>query len=354
VSAECPTMNILLTCAGRRNYLVEFFQNELAGRGRVIACDADKMAPALAAADEAVVVPRMSDAGYFDALLAVCREHQIRLIISVNDLELGGLARHAERFHEAGTIPVVADESVIATCQDKWATFQLLRSWGVATPDTYLGPDRVREALATGTLEFPLIVKPRWGSSSIGLERIENDRELALAQEWGTIQLRRSIFSSLSQNDFVHGLVFQEELRGDEYGMDIVNDLDGNHVATLGRQKLAMRYGNTDRAMTVEDQRLERLGQALGRRLAHRGSLDCDVMMTESGPQVLDLNPRIGGGYPFSHLAGANLPAALIAWACGEEADPAWFKPQPGVVSSRCDQMMIVNSVESNARRVLC
>ena len=89
--------------------------------------------------------------------------------------------------------------------------------------------------------------------------------------------------------------------------------------------------------MTVEDQRLERLGEIIGRRLRHVGSLDCDLMMTESGPQVIDLNPRIGGGYPFSHLAGANLPAALIAWANGEEADPAWFKPQPGVVASRCD-----------------
>jgi len=347
-------MNILLTCAGRRNYLIEFFQNELAGRGRVIACDTSAAAPALAAADEGIIVPPMNDPAYFDALLSVCEERQVRLVISVNDLELGGLARNADRFREIGTIVVVADSQVISTCQDKWTTFQLLRSCEIPTPETYLSPDRVRQALASGTLEFPLIVKPRWGSSSIGFEKIENERELALAYEWGTIQVRRSIFWNLSQGDCEHCLVFQEQLQGDEYGIDVVNDLEGNHVATLVRQKLVMRYGNTDRAMTVEDRRLERLGEMIARRLGHIGSLDCDLMMTESGPQVLDLNPRIGGGYPFSHVAGANLPAALIAWANGEEADPAWFKPRAGVVASRCDEMMIVNSVDSNARRVLC
>jgi carbamoyl-phosphate synthase large subunit len=347
-------MNVLLTCAGRRNFLVEFFQSALAGRGRVVACDTSMAAPALSAADEGLLVPSMHDPGYFDALLSLCQEQHIRLLTSVNDLELGGLARRAEEFREVGTTVAVSDSRVIAQCQDKWKTFQLLRESDIATPDTYLTPADVRQALARGALKFPIIVKPRWGSSSIGFERIENDRELSLAYEWGMIQVRRSIFWNLSEGDCDECLVFQQQLCGDEYGMDVVNDLEGRHIATLVRRKMVMRCGNTDRAMTVSDQPLERLGQVIGRRLGHIGSLDCDVMMTEAGPQVLDLNPRIGGGYPFSHVAGANLPAALIAWANGEEPDPAWFKPKAGVVASRCDEMMIVNSVESNARRVLC
>jgi carbamoyl-phosphate synthase large subunit len=347
-------MNILLTCAGRRNYLIEFFQNELGGRGRVIACDASAAAPALAAADEGVIVPPMDDPGYFEALLSICRDHQIRLLISVNDLELGGLARRVPEFREIDTIPVVASPAVISTCQDKWTTFKLLRSWDIATPDTYLCPASARAARAAGALEFPLIIKPRWGSSSIGFEQIDNDRQLSLAYEWGTIQVRRSIFWNLSQADCEHCLVIQERLEGQEYGMDVVNDLHGSHVATLVRKKLVMRFGNTDRALTVEDERLEQLGRGIGRRLRHVGSLDCDVMMTADGPQVLDLNPRIGGGYPFSHLAGANLPAAMMAWANGEEPDPLWFKPRPGIVGSRCEDVVIVNGIDINARRVLC
>jgi hypothetical protein len=84
--------------------------------------------------------------------------------------------------------------------------------------------------------------------------------------------------------------------------------------------------------------------------LGHIGSVDCDVMVTDEDCFVLDINPRLGGGYPFSHMAGANLPAALIAWAEGAEPDPAWLRCQPGVLSSMYDGVMAMDRlILSNA-----
>src|SRR5262249_2830496 len=90
-------MNVLLTCAGRRSYLVQFFREALCGRGEVIACDCCDNAPALADADRSFVVPRVNAPDYADTLLAVCRENAVRLVIGVNDLELADLARQAPR-----------------------------------------------------------------------------------------------------------------------------------------------------------------------------------------------------------------------------------------------------------------
>src|SRR5580658_5119093 len=98
-------MNILLTCAGRRNYLVQYFKQALGKRGQVLACDSSTSAPALAEADQRFIVPPMDQDDYFDVLVSICRAQRVRLLLSVNDLELGGLARKASRFRDAGTFP---------------------------------------------------------------------------------------------------------------------------------------------------------------------------------------------------------------------------------------------------------
>ena len=336
-------MNVLLTGVGRRNFLVHYFRQALGHRGRVIACDASGCAPALVEADEGIVVPAMDHPDYFDVLLSVCREKRVRLIVPVNDLELAGLAGHAPQFHEIGAIPIVPSPWIVATCQDKWAAFLWLRGHGIRTPETFLKPASARKAIARGTVKFPLLIKMRWGTGSIGIELVENERELELAYKWCKIQFRRTLGAKALQVAPDHAFVFQERIEGQEYGMDVVNDLSGSYAATFVRSKLAMRAGNTDRAISVADSRLECLGQSLGQQLGHIGAIDCDVMVAERGCFVLDVNPRLGGGYPFSHMAGANLPAALVAWAEGAEPDPNWLRCEPGVLSSRYDGVMVAN-----------
>jgi hypothetical protein len=41
-------------------------------------------------------------------------------------------------------------------------------------------------------------------------------------------------------------------------------------------------------------------------------------------------------------VAGANLPAALIAWLNGEQADPRCFQIQPHLTVSRSDEYAVV------------
>ena len=152
--------------------------------------------------------------------------------------------------------------------------------------------------------------------------------------------LTKTFLSNVSASEPDKCVIIQEKLSGEEYGLDIVNDLQGSYQSTFVKRKLKMRGGETDRATTVFSTKLEQLGQNLGQELGHIGNLDCDVMMNDSGYAVLEMNPRFGGGYPFSHYAGANLPAALIAWSNREKINREWLNIKHNIASSKCDRLV--------------
>ena len=126
--------------------------------------------------------------------------------------------------------------------------------------------------------------------------------------------------------DIDNCVIIQEKALGEEYGLDVVNDLEGNYVTTFVKHKLVMRSGETDIAETKKINELEKLGKNIGEKLKHRGNLDMDVFWDKSNPIILELNARFGGGYPASHIAGANIPKAYIAWASKQEPMEEWFK----------------------------
>jgi carbamoyl-phosphate synthase large subunit len=69
-------------------------------------------------------------------------------------------------------------------------------------------------------------------------------------------------------------------------------------------------------------------GEVTGDKLAHVGRLDCDALVNEHGRDVIEINPRTGGDYPFPHIAAsAKFPAALIRCANGRQPDPRVVSP---------------------------
>ena len=78
-------------------------------------------------------------------------------------------------------------------------------------------------------------------------------------------------------------IMIQEKLTGKEFGLDVMNDLEGNHVAVSVKQKLAMRAGETDKAITVDLPEVYEIGAKIGRELKHIGNLDVDIMQRANG-----------------------------------------------------------------------
>lgn len=316
--------NILLSSAGRRTYLVEWFREALGGRGLVHASNSDAAATSLAAADRGVVTPLIYSDEYIPFMLDYCERERIGAIVPLFDVDVPVLAAHRSEFEAIGCFPVVAPADFARACSDKLATAELLASAGIPRPATYVGARGFMDAVGHGDASFPAFIKPRWGMGSIGLAEAADEDELRVLCGIVERKVRDSYLRFESSADEPgRSVIVQPRIGATEYGMDVYCDLSGRYRGCVVRRKAAMRAGETDIAEVVDtDARFKDLARSLAGLSRHPGCMDVDVFVAGGELMVLEMNARFGGGYPFSHAAGVDMPRALVSWLRGEECDP--------------------------------
>ena len=89
---------------------------------------------------------------------------------------------------------MVSAPEVIDSCFDKYRTKTMLDAIGLATPKTYLSLKAALAALDGGEIHYPVVVKPRWGTASIGTERIREHRlDLSTIYQFDRKPLERAL-----------------------------------------------------------------------------------------------------------------------------------------------------------------
>ena len=328
-------MNILLCSAGRRPYLTRWFKealDEVGVRGKVIIADMDPFSPARAVSDEFIQALPVSDESYENWLAKLLKEKEIGLAISINDFELSRWSKLPATQQWKALVRL--NSEMQAVVEDKYRINQLLNNMGVKTPTTWLGTQVLEDPLTAG--EY--VIKGRFGSASRGL-RFTSAENIASAMVNAASEVTTPLGESAdSQTEYAFEdlLVVQEKIAGVEFGLDIISDLKGRFSGVQARRKISMRTGETDRAESVDSVAFEDLAARIAQAIGHSGIVDVDVIVDKYGvAHVIDINPRFGGGYPFSHIAGAKLPQAYIAWASDIPHNENWLKTTPGILGGK-------------------
>lgn len=296
--------NIIVTNVGRRGYLVEYIKEIKSYTGKVFVSDCDSTASGLYGNNDGhFILPRPVDNEelYVQELTNLCKAQQIGIVIPVIDPEIFILSKYREQMLAEGINVIVSDKKVLDICYDKLQMNEFLQANGFLVPQTYTDIDSFTKAIESDKLQFPVIVKPVYGSGSVETTVVDNlDKVKTL---------------------FHDGLMIQEVLKGMEHGCDVFNTFDKMPVRCVVKKKISMRSGETDKSVTVDNKQLQQVGIELGKKLGHIGNLDFDVFETEKGPYIIDINPRFGGGYPATHAAGSNHLDLLIRMCRGEQID---------------------------------
>ena len=292
-------MTVLILSCGTRCKLVRFFQETLRGRtegGRVIAADASPWAPALYEADAYYLVPSISDPGYPERILEICRKEGVNALLPLLEDELELMAENRELFERQGITVLVSGAETVALCRDKYRFFRHLTAHGIPVLPTCISLEAFWEARAAGKMDFPVFVKPVNGCGSVGVSRVENDA------------LLRALWESSPEP-----LLIQQFAQGEEIGADIYVDLISHRpVAVFTKKKVRMRAGETEKSVSFRDPALFSLICRTADVLALRGPADMDLFRIGGAYYISEVNPRFGGGYPHAWHCGVNFPALIL------------------------------------------
>lgn len=321
--------------------MVEYFQKAIEPYGgEVFALNSDINAPALWKADHFEVCPLIYDPSYANFLFDYCQSNQIELVVPLYDIELPVLSRLKSKFLKNNIRILVGEEWLTEMANDKWLTQNFLHKHNFSTVPCFLSLEAFVDSYRQNEISFPVYVKPRWGMGSLSLYKAENLEELKFFFGLVKKEVERGALRFESQKDFESSVIIQAVLPGQEFGLDIINDLEGNYCNTIVKKKLGMRSGETDCAITIRHEILSLLGQKLASITKHPGNIDADVFLDGDEAYVLELNPRFGGGYPFSHRAGVNLPEAIVSWCLEINVPKNTLDYNEGVLSMKGIEMI--------------
>lgn len=282
-------MNILILSVGTRNKIIQYFKKELQGKGKIIATDMSKLAPAIYEADKYYIVPKMTDPNYIDEILDICKKEQISGVLSLIDPELSLLAKNKDKFKDIGVTVIGSSYEVCEKSLDKYKMYKWLYSNGYNCAKTYIDKNEFYKDLELGNISFPVFVKPIKGSASISISKVNNKETIDLL---------------FANND---KLLIQEFLDGQEIGADVYIDIISKEVVSIfTKKKIKMRAGETDKSVSFKDKKLFDFIQKFVKGFGYIGQIDIDIFDVNGKYYISEVNPRFGGGYPHAYECGVN------------------------------------------------
>ena len=325
-------MNILFCSAGRRGELLKDFRKSLEPGSKIVATDNSKYAPAIYFADKQYLVPLITSEHYIDIVLDICKKENIEAITTLIDPEIMILAENREKFEEIGVEVLAPYTETARLCFDKYEMFKYLSSEGVRTVKTWGTFEETMEAIESGKISFPVFVKPRRGSGSVGARKIYNKNELKEAFLLDESLIAQELMTGEGAFD----------LDADVY----VDTITHKPVAIFSKKKISTTIGGANKTISFRDEKLFRFAEEALSHFKFNGPLDADFFYKDGKYYLSEINPRFGGAYLHAYGAGVDFVKLIEKNIKGEANDSIIGQYDENVVMMMYDSVVIKKEEE--------
>lgn len=317
-------MNYLMCSVGRRGELLKNFKKSIPEGSVIVATDNSRYAPALYLADKQYIVPRIDSPDYISILLDICKKEKINAITTFIDPEIEILAKNRTVFEEIGVEVLAPYEETAHLCFDKYEMFKHLRRNGINTVMTWGTIQEFKDSFDRNDVCFPVFVKPRTGSGSVGARKISNYEELRIATAQDP---------SLIIQEFMNCL----DLDADVY----VDTISHQAVSAFSKRKIETRIGGASKTVSFKDEYLFDFIKKAVATLKFNGPIDMDFFYRDGQYYLSEVNPRFGGAYLHAYGAGVDFIKLIEKNLSGQINEPNFGDYEEGVVMLMYDSVVI-------------
>lgn len=274
--------------------------------------------------DKFRVIPPAKNANeYLEALLEVCKNDKVDVLLPQNTFELEILANNFDKFEKVGTKVVTASKTSIDVANDKFLLMQTCKDLGVPVGEFHkvnTFEDLISKAKELGWPSENVVVKPPVSNGMRGVRIISEsiDRKKMFYDE-----KPNSLYTTMDDLRNVLGdefpeLIVTEFLPGKEFTVDVFKEDD--NITVIPRIRHEVRSGITFSGEVVKHDDLITYCKLISNKLNMENCYGFQFKLDKNNiPKILESNPRIQGTMVLATIANANIIYASVKKALGEE-----------------------------------
>lgn len=318
-------MNCLMLSVGRRCELIKDFKKTMGNNGKIVATDMSLTAPAIYMADKFYIVPRIDDDDYFPMILDICKKEEIQVVTTLIDPEIMLLAEHRREFELMGVLVLAPYKETAELCFDKFEMYKYLQEKNIKTVLTYGDIESFEKGVAEEKIDFPVFVKPRRGSGSVGARKITD-------------------MNSLKEAMLEDPSLIIQEFMGDALDVDAdiyIDTISNQAVSLFSKKKLETKIGGASKTVSFKDEKLNQFASEAMKCFKFNGPIDMDLWYRDGEYYLSEVNPRFGGGYLHAYGAGVDFVKLIQNNVNGIENKPNFGNYDNDVVMMMYDSVVI-------------
>lgn len=271
-------MKIMVTGAGGPAGICVI--KDLIKRHEIISTDIDELSAGLFLTKKYYLVPRVTDKNFIQRTLEIAKQENVSIIVPTVNEEMISFATNLNVFKNNNISVIVSNVNSIKISTNKLSTYKFFER-EIYCPKVYNKDNIV----------YPCVVKPLESRGSRGFSICSSLDEVEVALNHNTKNFGES--------------VIMEYLKGKEYSIYGISDLNGKPLVTVPIKRI-QAVSESKKALVIKEEDIIKVANDMASKLNFIGPWNIQLIKTNNGPKIVEINPRFGGTTSLIIAAGIN------------------------------------------------